>query len=362
MKTLKTFLFCLFLTIAAVAYTEPRYYGIDHLGGARYGDVLVSSHPDGFAVGIFTQKELFGDAYPALDRLLKARRVPLVRYSLRWSDSHSFSRADFPAIIAEARRFVPLVAKYPAVECQFSGATEHQLSRADAFALASQVLAIIPERCVYVNNPWEGKGAFIPPSARIINEVHGTNARRPNVGGKYNFSFDGSSSVDSDVESLKQRLGDSEVFFLWHPANNGKLKADDSTPRPQRNSWPTPALLESLAFLTTPREVTSIPVDWLYKTHADRHMTPPEPRAYKPVIISPVNAPYIEMLAGGKVIAVSSPPQPFVDGRRRYYIPEYGYRVAQKTKRATGSPIVSFRANGKAVGSINPGFRAGLFR
>jgi hypothetical protein len=199
---IKTILAALLAFVVSIASATPRYWGIDQLGGAKYSDVIARSHPDGFALGIFTQKEIFGDGYPVVDRALSRRQIPLVRYNLRWSDSHSFSRADFPKILAEAKRGLYVVNKYPAAECQFSGATEHQLNQRDAQALADAVLAVIPERCIYVNNPWTGRGAFIPTTARIINEVHGKDASRPNVGGKYNFSFDGSDAFDVNVTPL----------------------------------------------------------------------------------------------------------------------------------------------------------------
>jgi hypothetical protein len=227
----------------------PRLWGIDQLAGARYGETLAQAHPDGFALGIFTQADLFGDALPVVDLVLQKRKVPLVRYNLRWSDSHTFTRSDFPLIVAEAKRFIPLVEKYPEVECDFSGATEHQLNAEDAQELARQVLAVIPARCRYVNNPWQGRGAFLAPSDRIINEVHGDEATKPSVGLRYNFSFDGSDALRSDVELLKTRFSDADVFFFWSPPNNGRRSTTDRTPRLKRSFWPTPQLLKDLAAL-----------------------------------------------------------------------------------------------------------------
>jgi hypothetical protein len=132
--------------IAQCAVATPRLWGIDQLGGAKYAGEVARSHPDGFALGIFTQKELFGDGYTVVDRVLPVRRIPLVRYNLRWSDSHQFTRKDFPLIVAEAKRGLYVVNKYPDVECEFSGATEHQFNAKDAQELARQILAVIPER------------------------------------------------------------------------------------------------------------------------------------------------------------------------------------------------------------------------
>lgn len=331
---------------------------IDQLGAARYPDVLVQGHPDGFGVGVFTQPDLFGDPLPALSRLNARKSIPFIRFNLRWSDPHQFPRRDWPKIIAEAKRVSNWVAWHPGPKCYISGATEHQLNARDAADLARQVLAVIPERCVYVNNPWEGKGAFIPSGPRIINEVHGDKANPPRIGGRFSFSDDGSSSVDTDFEKKKAKFKGAEFICAWHPANNGRLNTNDPTPRPQRKAWPTVELLESLQFLFTGSGMARLASNTLWKSHADRHNTPPEPRAYKPVVITPQKASKLTLKSAGVVVASSGPAQPFQDGRYRYYFPVWGYRMA----RIPGGPVFDLWADNKRLGKVNPGFRAGSFR
>jgi hypothetical protein len=342
---------------------DPRLWGIDYLGGAKYGSEIAKSHPDNFAIGIFTQKDLFGDAYPVLDSVLASKKVPLVRYNLRWSDSHTFSRQDFPKIVAEAKRFVPLVEKYPNVECQFSGATEHNLNKQDATDLAIEVLKVIPQRCEYVNNPLESRGAFITPGVRILNEVHGGKTRRPRVGGRYVYSFDGTDAFDVNVTAIKNRFHDADVFFMWTSQNNGRRNVADNTPRPQRKFWPTGDLIRMQAFLATSEGSVSLDRSMLHKPKSDQHVTPPASRELKPVFIVGTDAQRIEFVSdSGKVIATSGSRMPFADGRSRYYLPDYGYKIANKAIEVHGKPTVNVRVKGKVVGIINPGFRAGVFR
>lgn len=355
----------------AVASAAPRYWCIDQLGGAKYKNEIVQSHPDGFALGIFTEQKLFGDGFPVADAVMGAKRIPLVRYNLRWSDTHSFSRRDFPAIVAEARRGLNVVNKYPNVECEFSGATEHQLNAKDATELARAVLGVIPERCIYVNNPWTGRGAFIVPGPRIKNEVHGKDASRPNVGGRYNWSADGSDVFDFDITKLKQRLNDADVFCFWTSQNNGRKNAGDPTPRPQRRAWPTGNLMQMMAYLATEQGAVSLPKDWLAKPKADQHEVPPEPRALKPVFIVPAKVPTgkkinvrgrmvdemeptktLALRSGGQVYNASKP-QPFADGRLRFYFDRFGYQMPG---------LADVIANGRKYGVTNPGFRQGGFR
>lgn len=348
----------LFVLLSLISTAFAQAPCIDELGAAKYPQVLVDGHPEGVGVGVFTQPDLFGDPLPALSRLNVRKSIPFFRFNLRWSDAHQFPRSDWPKIIAEAKRIADWVSRHPGPKCYVSGATEHQLNARDAADLARQVLAVIPERCSYVNNPWEGKGAFLSPGPRILNEVHGDKANPPRIGGRFSFSFDGSSSVDSDVEKIKARMRGAEFFCQWHPANNGRLNTNDKTPRPQRKAWPTIELLESLNFLFTASGAVNINPNTLWKSHADRHNTPPEPRAYKPVVITPQKASKLTLKSLGVVVASSGPAQPFQDGRYRYYFPVWGYRMA----RGPGGPVFELWADNKRLGRVNPGFRAGNFR
>lgn len=339
--------------------TERPIPGIDHLGLAQYPDTFVRYHPDGYAVGVFTQKSIFGDPYNALDRRMAKGGIPLVRYNLRWDDGHNFSTRDFPAIVREAQRFIPLVNKYPLTECEFSGATEHKLGVADAQELAKRVLAVIPQRCRYVNNPWTGHGSFIPTSARIKNEVHGKDAQPPKVGGPFNWSADGSDVFDIDITKLKTRFRDADVLFMWTSQNNGRRNAGDTTPRPQRKFWPTGKLIRAMAFLFTQQGAAKLPPNYLVKPKSDQHSVPPAERELKPVLIFPENVQRLTAKVGSKVIAVSKPREPFVDGRGRYYFSEgYGYEHMKKA----GTNLVDIWAGSKKVGTANLGFRQGDFR
>ncbi len=343
--------------LAFISTAAAQVPCIDQLGAAKYPQVLVDGHPSGFGVGVFTQPDLFGDPLPALSRLIKLKSIPFGRFNLRWSDSHQFPRRDWPRIVAEAKRVADWLRANPEPACYISGATEHQLSAKDAADLARQVMAVIPERCLYVNNPWEGKGAFIS-GPRIVNEVHGGKARPPKIGGRFSFSYDGTSSVDSDVSQKLRELQKADFFCMWHPANNGRLNAADPTPRPQRKAWPTPQLLQSLAALFKPRGAVRLAENTLWKSHADRHETPPEPRAYKPVIITPVKASKLTLKVAGKVVHSSGPALPFQDGRYRYYFPAWGYMMAE----SPGGPVFDLWADNKHLGRVNPGFRLGGFR
>lgn len=343
---------------------NPPLYAIGHLAIARYGDVAAQSHPKQFGAVVFTNT--FGDAKEEIRQLLDTGKVPFIEYNLLWSDTHSFSRNDFPFIVSEAKKYAAITERYPNIQCAFSGATEHGLNKVDAEALSVVVIAVIPARCIYVNNPQVGKGAFLPPSEKIWNEVHGADAQPPNVGGKYIFSFDGSDAFDSNVTAIKKRHARAQVFVFWTSQNNGRKNRNDTTPRAQRQAFPTIELIRALAFLATdqgrvnlpPKKQTNppsrIPRGRLVKPKADQHFVPkPESRALKPVFIIPEDVPNLTLRANGKVIITSSGPEEFVDGRKRYYFNEYGYEIVRQAK----TNVLNLYAGNQKLGTVNPGFR-----
>lgn len=339
-----------FVTRSATGKPRP---GIAHLGGAKYKTVMKSSHPTGFAAAIFTNT--FGDAAEAVRQLMRTGKVALIKYNLRWSDTHTFRRDDFPAIVQEAKKYSKITQEFPNVECRFSGATEHQLNQRDAQELANKVLAVIPARCQYVNEPWQPRGALLPTNARISNELHG-NASVPSSG-RYSYSFDGLDAFDVDVTKMKQKWKGAEEFYLWTSQNNGRKNRNDTTPRNERKAYPVEKLIKALAFLWTDRGNVSLPNKYLVKPKSDQHIAPvPESRALKPVFILPLpRGRTIELRHNGKVIIKSSAGEAYNDGRTRFYFGMFGYEIVAKAQAA----VLELWFNGKKKGTVNPGFRMG---
>lgn len=333
-------------------------YGLDQLGAAKYSNLAAREHPEGFVFGVFTNT--FGDALPVVTQVAQEGRASGIRLNLAWSDSHTFKPADFAKIAKEARRFAPIVKRFPGLKWYVSGATEHQLNGPDAARLYEVVANELPST-TYVNQPWQGKGAFLMTND-VVNETHGKDAR-PGPSKRYAFSCDGSDCFDFDIEGKKAEFPRAEYFMLWTSQCNGRMKADDKTPRPQRKAWPTGQLIDAMIYLHNDRGAVSLPKGYLVKPKSDQHQTPAEPRALKPVIICPVKADRLELVAdNGQVIHVSSKAFPFADGRFRYYFDQYGYQIAEKAVRIHGKPTAQLRIGRKIVGTLNIAFRQGGFR
>ena len=326
-------------------------YGLDQLGAARYADLAVREHPDGWAFGAFDTT--FGNALPVFERIVKTGRCPLIRVQLLWSDTHQFGDRDIPAIKKRARLYQKLKLENSHITVEISPFCEHLIKSPDKYL---EIVKNEAPDCVPVNVPWKGG-----MSQRFKNEVHGYHAAPK---GKYNYSFDGTPCVDADVMKLRGDHAKSDVFFFWTSQFNGRKNPNDKTPRPQRQAWPVPELIDSVIYLHRDSGRVSLPKKWLWKSHADQHSVPvPEPRALKPVFIIPPKTRRVELVAdNGQVVAVSGGPQPFADGRWRYYFDQYGYQLAEKARRIQGHSALSVIVNGRKKGAVNPAFRAGDFR
>lgn len=325
-------------------------YGLDYLGLPKFVDLAVREHPEGWAAGCFANT--FGDALPAVRKLLETGRCPLFRVHLLWSDAHNFGASDIPTVRRLARQYEVLKRAFPSVTIEISPFCEHNLANPDPYL---EIVAQEAPSCRPVNTPW--KGGF---SRKFKNEVHGTHAAPR---GEYNYSWDGNSCVDGDAEKSKAVHKNAQVYFWWHAAMNGRKNDSDKTPRPERKAWPTSDLIDSMIYLRTTAGEVKYRRNFLWKSHADRHETPPEPRAYKPVLIMPLKAKRVELVAdNGQVVAVAGPALPFADGRFRYYWPDFGFKIAEKAVRIHGKPTAKLVVDGRAVGVVNAAFRGGSFR
>lgn len=331
--------------------------GLDHLGLARYGKLALAEHPEGWALGAFSQT--LGDSLPAVQAIIDSGRCPRVRLHLLWKDDHNFGAQEFEQIRREARRVNPFVQRNKSkCEIRISGACEHKLRRVDAERLRVIVSREIPG-VIYVNTPWiSGGGQTISG----INEIHGNDAKP--ISGTFDFSFDGDNAVDSDFVAVTKRLAKADTFYIWNSQCNGRKTTQDKTPRPERRAWPTSNYIDSwIALSRLPEGKVSLPAKWIYKSHADQHDVPPEPRAGKPVWISPTKAAEIVLKTrNGQIVERAKYYGTFTGGGFRYYAPQWGYLTAEKAVRIQGDALCQVWINGKMIGIIHPAFRAGEFR
>jgi len=337
-------------------------YGLDFLGIAKYPDVALREFPEGWALGAFAVE--FGDAYSAVEAIVRSGRCPHVRIQLTWSrENHTYTDKHFEIAKRQAVRYERMAVLNPSVKFELSTFCEHKLRDPDRYH--DKIAALAPH-CQIVNSVW--KGAL---SKKYKNEVHGLAGA---VKGPCNYSFDGTGCVDADVKTIKETHKNCEVFFFWtyqfNGNRNGSTTDDKGKPLPyieptNRLFWPTSPLIDSVIYQKNEKGKTKLPKGYTLKSHADQQVPKPPPgsRELKPLILSPKKINRYELVAAnGQVIAVTGAPSPYRDGRYRYYFADFGYQLAEKAIRIQGSPVVKVREGGKVIGTVNPAFRENEYR
>lgn len=315
-------------------------YGIDTLAGVKYKQVLRALPPE-CALGFFA--ETFGDAYELVAKKLK--RGHPVRVQLCWSDTHQYGTKELKRAKELMFKYKPLTEKYE--NLYISPFCENH--RQDMDKVLDELSAIAPQAKLVNSSLPEGS-----LSKKYINEIHGTDLRIPS--GRYFYSYDGTACVDSNIEKMKERHKKAELFMMWTYQCNGKCNEKDKTPRSSRKAWANKDLLRSLWVLHKGKDSSaSLSKRHLWKSHAEQTKNQPlemEPRACKPVCITPEKVPYLELKRGGKVIAKSSKAYSYADGRWRYYLDKYGWTYG----------VCKLWAGDKMLGVVDGGFRENEYR
>ena len=320
-----------------------------------YPNILLKAHPKGWAAGFFA--DTFGNCFGVADKLAATGRCPLIRIQGPWTNHKYVPALHDKAIFAALEKTKAVAAKHPRVKFQFSPVCESDGRGAawrTLFSNLRQLAGSVELVCsVY-------KGEVIP---NLVVEVHGSQRPSP---GRYQYSYDGTSTVDADVQRDKGTHSKAEVFFLWVPSFNLRyktklsgdevavVKKNDEAPPRERHCKPTVELIESLAVLALDKGPAKLKPKNLWKSHADRGTTPPDLRAWKPVLLSPVCGAQALLMDGPNIISKSSPPTKSHDGRWIYRFPRYGYQIAQK--------VVGVVVGKTDVGFVNPPFREGEYR
>lgn len=331
-------------------------YGLDYLGGAMYQSVLLKAHPFGWAAGFFA--DTFGKCWTVVDKLCQTDTCPLIRIHGPWTNHRYNPKLHDKAIFAAYDKTYELQAKYSNIEFQFSPVCESDARGVQWQKLFATLLTRHPfVKLICSINKGE-------PIKGVVTEIHG-DILAPLL--DYQYSFDGMNTVDSNVEEMKKKHKHARVLFFWHPSFNLKYKTklsgdetkkvrDNDTAQPtDRVCKPTGELITSLVALASSKGDAKLKPRNTWKSHSDRHETPAETRAYKPVLITPAKVNEVVLVdAAGVIIAKSNKREPYADGRYRYYFGKYGYQIANK--------VLTAVAGNTSLGTINPAFREGEFR
>lgn len=338
-------------------------FGMAHLGGAKFKDVILKSHRKDLALAVIHELDGFGKAMPLFEAVANAKLTTTIQDYGVWKDGHDFSEKDLPLLLARGKEFNTFASQRIGIHSIYAPMLEHDIKDLKLLEHILTECQKIAPKCQIINVPVRNGLT----TKKFTNEIHGIAPRIPS--GSYNISNDGASLVDSDAEKWKSDHSSAGIRWIWDPNDNGRLETNDTTNRKDRNAYTTLDCNYSLMALTSDRGDQWIHAEphFLYKSHAECHYELDhslDSRSNKPCIITPEKVDHLELkTAFGDVVGtLQRYKDPYVDGRWRYYSSDYGYKIADKAVKLTKGPHVPVFAGSKQLATINPIFRLGEYK
>lgn len=353
-------------------------YGLDVLGAADSDwklRELAEVWPRGFALGIFDGKETFGDAVPAVRKVLSymsdpVGMVPAIRFHAGWAN-HKLTEID--RLKQRLPQYEKFQRDFPGIRVYVSHSCEYEKKYSPESEVRKRVKLVrdLCPSCRVVQSIMPG--AFTVPGEII--ERHGgkTRAKRGEI-----VSTDGEALFDIDAKKWIENNAQAEIMFGWGFRFNLSEAGPRILPPHARTAAPSKEYINSVARLfygsgvaptpTFQGKVVPIKDPLLLKTHAE-DMPNANPRDNLPLVMLKSKTPSIEVVTyTGQPIGKLMYFDTYPGGRFRYYaglpggMKMYGWQIADRAQLVSGYPHVWFKQGGTFYGPVHPTFRQGFFR
>lgn len=344
--------------------------GVDILGlGSRHWPLklTIKTIPEGWAIGCFA--DTFGDCRPNLIKLLKTGKYPACRVHLWWSDAHKI--APLTVVKEGAQRFEKIAQSFPEVAFYLSHSCEYNEKSKSEIEARVALLRQYAPHTIPVCSPLNS-----PSSKKAITEHHGGDVvSKP---GEI-ASLDGTEATDIDAAKWIDQNSKASIAFLWSHRFNLRQMGNNPPPK-QRKAAPNEAYFNDIVALASDKGappapdfageiIVPITKPRLYKTMAEDKVGNKDPRANKPLLLSPSKAPVMQIVTfKGQVIGKLGYYGPFSGGGYRHYSGGAGGSklaasdLMNAALEASGSPWVWFYDGTRYYGPVHAAFRAGYFR
>jgi len=334
-------------------------FGIDYLGGAAFGDLVIKSHPEGWAAGFFAQE--FGNAFPVVRKLAATGKAPTIRVHALWDAGHRYGSAEqIKAVRANLRKMCSIAKSNPKVRFLFSPYCEHNLTAAEMEKTLNVCKTVIKNQGIsnieLVNCIWKGQEV-----KGVINEIHGDHATPK---GNYIFSFDGLDCYNANTQQFKKKHAKADVFFFWTISMNLKKKDSEKisvAERLARSYRPKAVHIEAMIAMKAPKGKTNVPASVTIKPMSEDCG---DLKSNKLLVLLKGKFKEVKLIRNNKKqteIETLKRYDPPTGEFYRYYASKAGYEYVKKN-------LVLIKADGKILRYENkdilfcPAFRDGTYR
>jgi hypothetical protein len=313
---------------------------LDCLAGVKFPDV-VRSIPKSVGIGIFWDE--FGNAKNFITQLAAAG-YKYIRVQGIWN-KHVFNSSHETKAIEIGKQLNKIAAQNPGCLIEYSPYCEHKKDEAYMTKLLDKIQLNAPKLRL-VNSPISG-GQW---TKKYKNEIHPDSKPAGLPPGPYNFSYDGTNCVDSEVEKFKRDYSKAEAFFYWVPQFNlhKSMKKEDGA---KRDALPTKDLVKSVLFIAENAKYNvKLQDGWISKSHSDQHSIPTDPRAGRVVLVGPKGKRFKKVTLGNINLVDGGLTE---DKRNTWRSGQWGYKLPRNLK------VV---ADGKPIGTVDPAFRQNEYK
>ena len=322
--------------------------------------------PAGSAIGFFD--DVVGDPIPHLLKFLASKKFPAYRVHMHYNGNHQL--VDINQLKKRLPQYERIAKEYPNVKFYISHTCEYMGN--DKAGVRERIRLIntlapscLPVHCGNVNISGINQECHVAANKldqAFVNIPHGP----------YIISSDGFSITQLDAEWYQRKGKDATICFAWASRFNFR-DASDPIPAPaDRTATPDAKYLRAIARLLQPKEpapalsvkgkLIAVTKPLLWKCFAED--CPKDPRGNKPAFLfSKLKASSLTVVdCHGKAVATLGL---FPRSDARYYSGTgsrlYGYEMADKAKKQSGSPYVWVKNGSTYYGPIHPAYRQGYF-
>lgn len=345
--------------------------GHDLLGAGNYKNApeITKALPSSCAIGVFDNvwPSSFADPMPNVRTWLSSNRVVALRVQIWWSYQHKgcpqpILEAALPRWERLAKEFAGACKIYISPSCEY----DNSVSRKQVEAWVGAIERIAPN-CIPVLTPMNG-----PILTDVIKEVHGIHAKAKvgelasyDGGGSKGAGFD--EEIAADVWMKNNERAD--ICFCWSPLYNC-AESKNTLPPNQRTASPSGKYIKAMNRLMLPKgeppKGKQLEAPNLYKLFGE-DQAGPNTRDNRPLAIvrSTWKQAFIETINGERIatLGLYGRNGDFPGKMSRFYsgwkggTGEWGYEIAQKALKLSGTEWCWLRYAERGVRLIHPAFR-----
>lgn len=345
--------------------------GLDLLGlGSKYWPMVATVDakiPKGTPLGFFGCKTFGNLAVKHAHALIQSVQPSKVRIGV-WTE-HVLIKAKRLANIC--RRWELVALEFPATNFYLCFTTEHKCRDEKKLRELVAIIRKHAPHCIPVNNP-------LPGYKLLDGEVNETHGDQP-LKGQYIASMDGRGFEATDFNAMRfvNRHRNAIMVLSWCGLFNMNDGNQPENPA-QRKSGPSSkyiraALAASFATGVAPKptfsgKVTPVEAPLIYKNMSQGVG---DHRENKPLLINTSEAKALKVITyNGKILGQFPLFDDFLGKWWRHYstgvagggMDLWGYEIADKAQRISGSPWIFFTDGKMTFGPIHPAYRQGLFQ